>query len=97
MASFTFTFADGSTLNVRRAVNDERGTGWRQSSIDMVIGMDQEGEPVARDPHGDMEYLLTLCCGASYKGMESYVGCRACYREVDGGGMPWGEVIPRVG
>lgn len=24
-------------------------------------------------------YTLTPCCGASYKGMDAYVGCRACY------------------
>lgn len=28
-------------------------------------------------------YPLTPCCGASAKGLEHYVGCRACYQEID--------------
>jgi hypothetical protein len=39
---------------------------------------------VARNQYGDsvMYYPLTPCCGATAKGMESYVGCRSCYEEV---------------
>lgn len=28
-------------------------------------------------------YPLTPCCGATAKGMDEYIGCRACYEEVD--------------
>ena len=35
-------------------------------------------------------YYLTDCCEASAKGLEDYVGCRACYREIDPAlGMAW--------
>lgn len=39
-----------------------------------------------------MIWLMTPCCGASAKGMEWGIGCRACYNEVDDAlGMAWGE------
>lgn len=30
-------------------------------------------------------YPLTICCGASAKGLETSIGCRSCYEEID----PW--------
>lgn len=49
-----------------------------------VLGRDAVGA-VAEDRSmtPPFRYYLTDCCGASSKGMESYVGCRSCYREVD--------------
>lgn len=93
MSTHTFTFADGRTAVVRLAVNDERGTGWRQTSLDAVVGIDEDEQLIAED---GFQYALTDCCGGSFKGCDSYVGCRACYREVEGGGMPWGVVTPVV-
>jgi hypothetical protein len=37
-------------------------------------------------------YLLTPCCQASGKGMQSGVGCRACYRPVDSV-YGWGALV----
>lgn len=61
-----------------------------QNQVD-VVGVDRDGDKVARYTDGDftMLYPLTPCCGASGKGMmddatgEGFVGCRSCYREVD--------------
>jgi hypothetical protein len=57
----------------------------------IVLGRDAVG--VVAEGYG-MRYYLTDCCGASAKGLEHYVGCRACYREVDPalGGIPDGRV-----
>jgi hypothetical protein len=40
--------------------------------------------------HDGFRYYLTECCGASTKGCDGYIGCRACYGEVDWalGGLP---------
>lgn len=52
-----------------------------------------KSEIVASDAYGNLVYFvdgnfgmlsrLTPCCGASAKGIEDYVGCRACYAEVE--------------
>lgn len=43
-----------------------------------------------------MDFGLTLCCAASFKGLERGVGCRACYRYAHGNDEPFGEVEPIV-
>lgn len=48
----------------------------------LVLGRDAVGI-VAEN--GFMRFYLTDCCGASAKGMEHGVGCRACHRGID----PW--------
>lgn len=56
-----------------------------------VLGRDRVGV-VAEDRSltPPFRYYLTPCCGASAKGLEDYVGCRACYAEIDSalGGTP---------
>ena len=46
----------------------------------LVLGRDSVG--VIAESEG-FRYYLTECCGASAKGCDGYIGCRACYREVD--------------
>lgn len=41
------------------------------------------GITVAYDASTRMLYPLTDCCGASSKGLDGYVGCRACYKPVE--------------
>lgn len=49
-----------------------------------------DGVTIAFDPDSSMVYPLTGCCKASAKGLENYVGCRACYQPIpDGMGMAW--------
>ena len=60
----------------------------------LVRGVDADGDLVAagdwtKEGEPEFLYLLTPCCQASGKGLsdeateEGYVGCRACYQEVD--------------
>lgn len=49
----------------------------------IVLGRDDVGV-IARNADG-MAYYLTPCCAASAKGCADYIGCRACYAEVDPG------------
>lgn len=72
---------------VRFASGDVRYLGPMSPDI-LVLGLDAEGYVVVR-AHG-MDYALTACCQASAKGCgpysdddEGYIGCRACYAEVD--------------
>jgi hypothetical protein len=66
----------------------------------LVLGRDEVGVVAESD---GMRYYLTPCCGASATGTADYVGCRACYAEVDPalGGIPdidftmTGEFIPK--
>lgn len=57
-------------------------------AVDGFRGLSEDGYVVIADSFlsqpGD-EYLigLTPCCFASAKGLESYIGCRSCYREID--------------
>lgn len=53
----------------------------------IVLGRDEVGVVAESD---GFRYYLTPCCGASAKGLEDYIGCRACYVEVDPslGGVP---------
>ncbi len=64
---------------------------WTGASTVFVLGRDAVGT-VAEDRELDppFRYYLTECCGASAKGLEDYVGCRACYAEIDPslGGCP---------
>lgn len=46
----------------------------------IVLGRDSIGTIAESD---GMRYYLTDCCGASAKGCDGYIGCRACYYEVD--------------
>lgn len=52
-----------------------------------VVGRDEVGVIAQSD---GMSYYLTECCGASAKGCDGYIGCRACYQEIDPelGGTP---------
>lgn len=50
--------------------------------------VDALGMPVAfyTDEHAggkQWPYHPTPCCGASAKGCDGYIGCRACYHEID--------------
>jgi hypothetical protein len=70
-----------------------------------VLGHDGVGVVAElRESNGfTMRYYLTPCCDASDKGCDGYVGCRACYAEIDpmlsappdplvtvfGDGVPW--------
>lgn len=70
----TYRFTDGST---RTLAHDDAMT---------VLGLDAEGYVVVRWSESTgftMEYALTACCQASAKGCDGYIGCRACYAEVD--------------
>jgi len=53
------------------------------------VRIDRFGLPWAVSADDDPMYV-TDCCDASAKGMENYVGCRSCYREIDPslGGIP---------
>lgn len=53
-----------------------------------VVGEDWAGE-IAVNNEGNAFYV-TPCCGASAKGCDGYIGCRACYEEIDPalGGIP---------
>ena len=61
-----------------------------------------DGPPTAEDgdaaiqrqtPGHSMLFGLTMCCGASFKGLEDGVGCRKCYSlNVEGSDRPDGEV-----
>lgn len=57
----------------------------------IVLGVNEIGTVAEAE---GFRFYLTPCCGASAKGMESYIGCRNCYAEVDPalGGIP-----PRAG
>lgn len=57
-----------------------------------IVGHDAYGLAYAFASDGTL-YYPTPCCGASAKGLEDGVGCRACYRMIDPmlGGVP---VIP---
>lgn len=56
-----------------------------------------DGETERSTPGYEMLYGMTLCCGASYKGLERGVGCRKCYRlQAEIHDTPYGEVEPIV-
>lgn len=65
-----------------------------------VLGRDDVGA-VAEDRSmtPPFRYYLTDCCGASAKGMEWGIGCRACYDEIDPalGGTPGSATRLRPG
>ncbi len=75
----TFRFADGSA----RDLTPTDGL--------TVLGLDADGYVVVRltelarqrNQPFVMDYALTACCQASAKGCDGYIGCRACYAEVD--------------
>lgn len=63
----------------------------------IVLGRDATGYLVAENTETmsdgrvwSMRYYLTDCCLASAKGCDGYIGCRACYQEIDDllGGEP---------
>ncbi len=41
--------------------------------------------------YSDGDDELTLCCGASAKGCEGYIGCRACYAPITYTTFDWDE------
>lgn len=86
-------FEDGRSVAVILSEDRDR-VGWSAASVASVIGIDKVGELVAESD--GFAYTLTPCCGASYKGCDGYIGCRSCYGELDGSGMPWGDVTPVV-
>lgn len=58
--------------------------------VSRVVGEDASfGYQIAVNNEGDA-YYVTDCCGATAKGCDGYIGCRACYGEVDPGlgGIP---------
>lgn len=85
--SDTITFTDGSTFT--------KPATWTRD-LDKIVGYDLGTELLVQgDEH--MLWTLTSCCGASFKGCDGYIGCRACYRPVEefGGGLPVGPVLWR--
>ena len=48
------------------------------------IGVLKEDPTIRLARSGSIIYALTPCCGASGKGVEYGIACRACYCEVDG-------------
>lgn len=84
------TFTDGTT--------GQPLDNWHPDVVARIIGYEaHSGLMVASDPDGgSLTYTLSPCCGASFKGCEGYVGCRACYADLTGlgGGVPFGEVVP---
>lgn len=83
-------FQNGAVLKVPSS--------WPDASADAVVGLDEDGYPVAAAGYrGDRWYFgLTMCCGASFKGVEDGIVCRACYREAEGNDMPYGTITLRV-
>lgn len=82
----TVHFADGRTFDVPPSWNNPTGTN--------VHGIDPHGNVFA---HSDgIWFGLTMCCGASFKGMAGGIGCRSCYQEADGSDTPWGDVTHRA-
>lgn len=82
----TITFANGETFRKPR--------GWK--SLDHVKGYDSDGNLFAVEvyPNGYAQaWGLTWCCGASFKGMEDYVGCRSCYKPAAGSDLVFGPVV----
>lgn len=81
----TITFTDGTTF--------AKPGQWK--SLDHVKGFDSDGNLFAVEDFSNgksMAFGLTWCCGASFKGMDDYVGCRACYREAAGCDVVFGPV-----
>jgi hypothetical protein len=60
----------------------------------MVLGRDEVG--LVAEIASGLRYYLTDCCGASAKGCDGYVGCRACYRPIDDrlGGAAMAPALP---
>lgn len=72
---------------------------WSPEAAAAVDALDAEGYPCHRVQYGDHDewYIgLTMCCGASFKGMDHYIGCRECYQEAVGSDLPFDPVSPRV-
>jgi hypothetical protein len=80
---------------------------WHPGVEKQIIGVDSEGLMVARsnlsadreDTGNYMDFTLSPCCGASFKGCDGYIGCRHCYADISdlGGGLPFGPITYIVG
>ena len=83
-------FEDGRTFHVPDT--------WEDGYDAHVDGLDAEGYPChAAGLLGDKWYMgLTMCCGASFKGLEDYVGCRGCYGHAEGNDLPVEPVAERI-
>jgi len=70
---------------------------WTPEIQARVYGFDEDGYPIAeyvdRESSWRQLYGMTLCCGASFKGLEDGVGCRACFSLTDGNDVPRGEIV----
>lgn len=78
----TVQFTDGTYFEVP--------SNW-QVNLDQIVGIEEGGECDLIVYRIDgMDITLTPCCGASFKGCDGYIGCRACYADLDGlsGGLP---------
>ena len=91
----TVTFMSTSTKS--RIIDFTDGTffeipvEWKNIDPDKIVGIEEGGECDLIVYRTDgMDITLTPCCGASFKGCDGYIGCRACYRDLDGlsGGLP---------
>jgi hypothetical protein len=71
---------------------------WSPEAAAAVDALDADGYPAHRTGYKETpQYIgLTMCCGASFKGMDQYIGCRACYHEAAGNDFPIDPVSPRV-
>lgn len=62
-----------------------------------MVGITEYGDLVVRfqypyDTKGRPYLGLTSCCAMDAKGCDGYIGCRGCYREIDGSlGAPLGD------
>ena len=70
---------------------------WTPEMLARVVGFDEDDYPIAeyvdRESSWRQLYGMTLCCGASFKGLEDGVGCRSCYSLTDGNDVPRGEIV----
>lgn len=70
----TITFEDGRTFTVPAT--------WRDPTGVHVAGLDADGRPAGHDKYVGF-FALSPCCGASDKGTEVGIVCRACYGDFD--------------
>lgn len=83
------TFTDGSHFDV---------PGHWKIDPAAIVGREERFSRLMVARSYGMDITLTPCCGASFKGCDGYIGCRACYADTDhiSGGLPFGPVVWRA-
>lgn len=86
--SVTIEFEEGLTFVVPSS--------WRDGQADKVTHLDSaDGNPFHSED--GIDWGLTLCCGATHKGMDYGIGCRSCYRITDDtNDTPMGHLVARL-